>query len=197
MNFLIKRKLHRIARGFEFRFWRIDRRDHHAPASIDDVLNETQRMAFLFLGLSKKMLRQLRQRLGRKMRPNRVILQLRAELVSNLFVNGINDFLTRKHGNPFVYSCLSAPTRDDQSEHEASSSESEEKIQGQKACGHSKLTRQIQASRSHEGADEVAKGRSTTRIEVGSKWLSGVRCRNLASELSPKLSHHSAYRSPR
>jgi hypothetical protein len=25
-------------------------------------------------------------------------LQLRAELVSNLFVNGINDFLTRKHG---------------------------------------------------------------------------------------------------
>src|SRR5947209_2012104 len=101
MNFLIKRKLHRIPRGFEFRFWRIDRRDHHAPASIDDVLNETQRMAFLFLGLSKKMLRQLRKRLRREMRCDRVILQFCAELVPDLFVDGIDNFLASEHMNLF------------------------------------------------------------------------------------------------
>src|SRR5438046_6713972 len=101
MNFLIKRKLHRIPRGFEFRFWRIDRRDHHAPASIDDVLNETQRMAFLFLGLSKKMLRQLRKRLRREMRCDCVILQFCTELVPDLFVDGIDNFLASEHMNLF------------------------------------------------------------------------------------------------
>src|SRR5438034_9127808 len=101
MNFLIKRKLHRIPRGFEFRFWRIDRRDHHAPASIDDVLNETQRVTFLFLCLLKKMLRQLRKRLRREMRCDRVILQFCAELVPDLFVDGIDNFLASEHMNFF------------------------------------------------------------------------------------------------
>ena len=41
------------------------------------------------------MLRQLRQRLGRKMRRDRVILQLRAELVSDLLIDGIDNLLTR------------------------------------------------------------------------------------------------------
>ena len=47
------------------------------------------------------MLRKLRQRLGRKMRPDGVILKLRAELVPDLFVNGIDDFLAREHMGPF------------------------------------------------------------------------------------------------
>jgi len=53
-------------------------------------------MTFLFLGLLKKMLRQLRQRLGRKMGRDRVVLQLRAELVTDLFVDRVADFLARK-----------------------------------------------------------------------------------------------------
>ena len=43
------------------------------------------------------MLRKLRQRLGRKMRPDGVILKLRAELVPDLFVDSVNDLLARKH----------------------------------------------------------------------------------------------------
>jgi hypothetical protein len=35
----------------------------------------------------------------RKMRPDRVVLQLRAELVPDLLVDSINDFLAGKHGN--------------------------------------------------------------------------------------------------
>jgi len=52
-------------------------------------------MALFFLCLSEKMLRKLRQRLRRKMRRNGIILQLCAELVSNLLVDRVNDFLTR------------------------------------------------------------------------------------------------------
>src|SRR6266566_7646882 len=99
MNFLIERKLHRVARGFEFRFWRIDRRDHHPSAGIDDVFDEAQSVTFLFLGLLEKMLRQLRQRLGRKMGRDRVILQLRAELVAYLLIDSIDNLLTRKHSD--------------------------------------------------------------------------------------------------
>src|ERR1051326_5192661 len=65
-------------------------------------------MAFLFLGLLKEMLRQLRQRLRRKMRRDRVILQLHAELISDLFVDSIDDFLARKHGRPFDWFYLLA-----------------------------------------------------------------------------------------
>ena len=43
------------------------------------------------------MLRELRQRLRSEMRRDRVILQLRAELVAYLFVDSIDNFLTRKH----------------------------------------------------------------------------------------------------
>jgi len=39
------------------------------------------------------MLRKLRQRLGRKMRPDGVILKLRAELVAYLLIDCVNDFL--------------------------------------------------------------------------------------------------------
>jgi hypothetical protein len=52
-------------------------------------------MPLLFLGLLEKMLRQLWQRLRSKMRRDRVILQLRAELISDLLVNGIDDLLAR------------------------------------------------------------------------------------------------------
>src|ERR1043166_9699520 len=65
-------------------------------------------MAFLFLGLLKEMLRQLRQRLRRKMRRDRVILQLRAELISDFFVDIIDGFLARKHGRPFDWFYLLA-----------------------------------------------------------------------------------------
>ena len=95
MNFLIERKLYRIARCLEFRFGRVDRGDHHAPASIDNIFYETQRVTFFFLGLLKEMLRQLRQRLSRKMRADRVILERGAELVSDLLVDRVNHFLTR------------------------------------------------------------------------------------------------------
>src|SRR5438552_2528349 len=54
-------------------------------------------MSFLFLGLLEKMLRKLRQRLRREMRRDRVILQLCAELVSDLLVNGVDNFLACKH----------------------------------------------------------------------------------------------------
>src|SRR4029077_6570198 len=97
MNFLIERQFHRVAWGLEFRFWRIDRRERHATAGIDNVLNETQRMPLLFLGLLEKMLRKLRKCLRREMRADRVILQLRAELVTDLLVNRVNDFLAGKH----------------------------------------------------------------------------------------------------
>src|SRR6266853_1142135 len=56
MNFLIERKFHSVTRGLEFRFRRIDRRDHHASAGIDNVFDKAQRMRFLFLGLLEKML---------------------------------------------------------------------------------------------------------------------------------------------
>src|SRR5439155_8271301 len=68
-------------------------------AGVDHVFNETERVALLFLGLLEKMLRKLRQRLGRKMRRDRVILQLGTEFVTNLLVNSVNDFLTGKHNN--------------------------------------------------------------------------------------------------
>ncbi len=97
MNFLVERKLHRIACRLEFRFRRINRRDHHPSAGIDHVFDEPQRVSFLFLGLLEKMLRQLRQRLGGEMRRNRVILQLRTEFVAYLLIDRIDDFLTRKH----------------------------------------------------------------------------------------------------
>ena len=48
------------------------------------------------------MLRQLRERLGRKMRPDRIILQLRAELIPDLLVNRVNDFLAGKHGQTLL-----------------------------------------------------------------------------------------------
>ena len=48
-------------------------------------------------GGSQKILRKLGQRLRRKMRRDRVILQLRAELVPNLLIDCVDDFLTRKH----------------------------------------------------------------------------------------------------
>ena len=95
MNFLVERKFDRIARRLEFRFRRVDRRDHHATSGIDNIFDEAQGVPFLFLRLLEKMLRQLRQRFGRKMRPDRVILELCAKLVSDLLVNGIDDFLTR------------------------------------------------------------------------------------------------------
>src|SRR6267378_4935780 len=64
-------------------------------------------MTFLFLGLLEKMLGKLRQRLRRKMRRDRVILQLRAELVPDLFVDRIDDFLACKHGKSFRLAILS------------------------------------------------------------------------------------------
>ena len=47
------------------------------------------------------MLRQLRQRFGREMRRDRVILQLRAEPVADLLIDRIDNFLTRKHGKAY------------------------------------------------------------------------------------------------
>jgi len=69
-----------------------------------------------------------------------------------------------KHGNLFVYSRLSAATRDDQSEHETSSSESE-KEKSEKGRDHWQPARQIQASRSDDCADGFSNTRSTTRSE--------------------------------
>ena len=96
-----------------------------------------------------------------------------------------------KHGNLFVYSRLSAATRDDQSEHETSSSESE-KEKSEKGRDHWQPARQIQASRSDDCADGFSNTRSTTRSEDRSNrskriehGLTGVRCRNLV-ELSPQ-----------
>ena len=94
MNFLVERELDRIARGFESRFWRIDPRDHHASAGIDNVFDKAQGVTFLFLRLPEKMLRKLGQCFRRKMRRNRIILQLRAEFVPDLLVYRIDDFLT-------------------------------------------------------------------------------------------------------
>src|SRR5438309_7618152 len=97
MNLLVERKFHRVLGRLEFRFRCIDRRNHNSPAGIDHIFDKPQRVTFLFLGLLKKMLRQLRQRLRREMRRDRVILQLRAELVSYLLVNRVDDFLAGKH----------------------------------------------------------------------------------------------------
>jgi hypothetical protein len=94
MNLLVERQFHRVARGLELRFRRIDRWDFYASAGIDHVFDKAQRVPLFFLGLFEKMLRQLRQRFGRKMRRDRVILQLRGELVSNLLVNRVDDLLT-------------------------------------------------------------------------------------------------------
>src|SRR5947207_15728286 len=52
--------------------------------------------------LLEKMCRQLRQRLRRKMRRDGVILHGRAELVTDLFVDGVDDFLVGEHKKPFV-----------------------------------------------------------------------------------------------
>ena len=50
------------------------------------------------------------------MRRNRVILQLRAEFISYLLVNGIDDFLAGKHGRPFsTVLCLTPAKQDIQS----------------------------------------------------------------------------------
>jgi len=49
--------------------------------------------------LLEEMRRKLRQRFRRKMGRYRVILQLRAEFVSDLFVNGVNNLLTCQHRN--------------------------------------------------------------------------------------------------
>src|SRR6266516_2904918 len=108
MNFLVERKFDRIACRLEFRFWRIDRGNYDAPASIDNVFDKAQCVPFFFLGLLEKMLRQLRERLRGEMRPNRVILQLRAELISDLLVNRIDYLLTRKHGKNVMRICLDA-----------------------------------------------------------------------------------------
>src|SRR6266576_1482454 len=97
MNLLIERKFDRVARRLEFRFRRIDRGNYDASAGIDNVLDKPQRMTFLFLCLSKKMLRELRQRLRSEMRSDRIILQLRAKLVSYLLIDRINHLLTGKH----------------------------------------------------------------------------------------------------
>ena len=97
MNLLVERQFHRVASGLEFRFRRVDRRNRHAPAGIHHVFDKAQRMPFLFLRLPEKMLRQLRQRLRRKMRCNRVILQLSGEFVSDLLVNSVDYFLACKH----------------------------------------------------------------------------------------------------
>jgi len=47
---------------------------------------------------SQEMRSELRQRLGGKMRRDRVILQLCTELVSDLLIDCVDNFLTRKHG---------------------------------------------------------------------------------------------------
>ena len=47
------------------------------------------------------MLRQLRQRLRREMRRDRVILHRSAELVPDLFVDRVDDFLARKHSGTY------------------------------------------------------------------------------------------------
>jgi hypothetical protein len=54
------------------------------------------------------MLRQLGQRLGREMRPDRVILQFSAELVTDLLVNRVNDFLAGKHRANITADCADA-----------------------------------------------------------------------------------------
>src|SRR5262245_34185870 len=97
MNFLVERQFHRIACGLKFRFRRVDRRDHYAPAGIDHIFDKAERVAFLFLSLTEKMLRKLRQRFRRKMRTDRVILERGAEFVPDLLIDGINNFLAGKH----------------------------------------------------------------------------------------------------
>src|SRR5437868_4508554 len=59
-------------------------------------------MLLLLLRLLEKMGRQLRQRLRRKVRRDGVILHGRAELVPDLFVDGVDDFLVGEHKKPFV-----------------------------------------------------------------------------------------------
>ena len=51
--------------------------------------------------LPEKMRSEPRQRFGRKMRRDRVILHGRTEFVAYLLVDSINDLLTRKHGRPY------------------------------------------------------------------------------------------------
>jgi hypothetical protein len=95
VNLLVERKFHRVSRRFEFGFRRMDCWNHYASSGIDHIFDEPERVSFFLFGLSEKMLRKLRQRFHRKMGRYRIILQLCAELVSDLFVNGIDDFLTR------------------------------------------------------------------------------------------------------
>src|SRR5581483_11743972 len=77
--------------------WGVNCRNDHPSAGVHDVFDKSQRVPFLFFRLSKKMLRQLRQRFGGEMRPDGVVLYRSAELVSDLLVDGIDNFLTRKH----------------------------------------------------------------------------------------------------
>ena len=58
-------------------------------------------MSFLFLSLLEEMLRKLRQRLRRKVRTDRIILHRSAEFVSNLFVDRVDNFFAREHGETF------------------------------------------------------------------------------------------------
>ena len=54
------------------------------------------------------MLGKLRQRLGRKMRRDRIVLHRGAEFVSDLLIDGVDDFLVGQHKKafrfaPFIY----------------------------------------------------------------------------------------------
>jgi len=63
---------------------------------------EAKGVPLLFLRLLKKMLRQLRQGLGREMRGDCVILHGSAELVSYLLIDRANDLFTCKHSRSYL-----------------------------------------------------------------------------------------------
>ena len=99
LHFLVERKLDRGLGRLEIGLRRVDRRNHHPPAGVHHIFDEAHGVLFLLLRLREKMLGQLRQRVRREMRRDRVILHGRAEFVSDLFVDGVDDFVAGQHKN--------------------------------------------------------------------------------------------------
>src|SRR4051812_20960420 len=108
VNFLLVRELDRLLRVFEFRLRRINGRYFDNTAGVDHVLHEAKGVTFFLLGLFQKMLRQLRQGLRREIGADREILKRSAELVTDLFVDCVDDLMACEHGR-FYPVCASAP----------------------------------------------------------------------------------------
>ena len=92
-DFLIERKLDCFFRAFEFRLGRLDCGNNDPSAGIDYIFHEAQGVPLFLFGLFQKMAGELGKRFRGEVGADGEVLNRSAEFVTDLLVDGIDDFL--------------------------------------------------------------------------------------------------------